>query len=115
MSDTSSSESTGSPETLPIRERIIEALKTIFDPEIPVNIWELGLIYRVEVDEAGKVEIDMTLTSPACPVAESLPVAAENKVREVEGVSDVKMAVVWEPIWNPELMSEAAQLELGLG
>jgi FeS assembly SUF system protein len=97
-----------------LKDRIIAALKTVYDPEIPVDIWELGLVYRVEADEAGNVEIDMTLTSPACPVAGSLPGTVENRVREVEGVADVRLALVWEPAWSPDRMSEAARLELGM-
>ncbi|MCP5066197.1 MAG: DUF59 domain-containing protein [bacterium] len=100
---------------VPLRDRIVAAIATVFDPEIPVNIWELGLIYVLEVDVAtGAVKIDMTLTSPACPVAGTLPGDVETKVREVEGVTDVAMALVWEPTWDKERLSEAAQLQLGL-
>ena len=97
-----------------LRERVIEEIKTCYDPEIPVNIWELGLIYEVDVDPEGSVSIRMTLTSPACPVAGSLPPEVEQKVRGVEGVSDAKVDVVWEPPWTPALMSEAAKLELNM-
>ena len=97
-----------------IRERIIERLRTVYDPEIPVDIYELGLIYEVKVDESGKVGIRMTLTSPMCPAAEALPPEVETKAREVAGVTDVALELVWDPPWTPELMSEAAKLELGM-
>ncbi len=97
-----------------IRERIIERLRTVYDPEIPVDIYELGLIYEVKVDEDGKVGIRMTLTSPMCPAAEALPPEVETKAREVEGVSGVELELVWDPPWSPERMSEAARLELGM-
>ena len=96
-----------------IRKKIVEVLKTVYDPEIPVDIYELGLVYTVDVDAGGKVEITMTLTSPACPVAESLPVEVEQKVNAIEGVSSVKVDVTWDPPWSPEKMSEAARLTLG--
>ena len=95
-----------------IRERIIERLRTVYDPEIPVDIWELGLIYDLDVDEAGAVKIRMTLTSPMCPVAETLPPEVEAKARAVEGVTDLKLDLVWDPPWSPSMMSEAARLEL---
>ena len=97
-----------------IRSAVVDALKTVYDPEIPVDIWELGLIYDLDVDDAGAVKIRMTLTSPMCPVAESLPPEVETKARGVEGVSDVKLDVVWDPPWSPSMMSEAARLELNL-
>ncbi len=93
---------------------IIDVLKTIKDPEIPVNIYDLGLIYRVDIDENNKVEIDMTLTSPNCPVAESLPAAVDAQVRAVPGVKDVMLQLVWEPTWTQDMMSAPAKLELGL-
>jgi FeS assembly SUF system protein len=99
--------------TLDIESSVIEALQTIYDPEIPVNIYELGLIYTVDVMPSGEVAIRMTLTSPACPVAGSLPPEVEQKVREVPGVTDATVEVVWDPPWNPEMMSEASKLELG--
>ncbi len=92
---------------------IIEALRTVYDPEIPVNIYELGLVYDVNVDAARAVNIRMTLTSPACPVAGILPTWVEEKVKGVQGVTDVKVEVVWDPPWAPEMMSEEAKLELG--
>jgi len=97
-----------------IKNQVIEEIKKIFDPEIPVNIYELGLIYKVEVDEKNKVNIDMTLTSPNCPVAESLPKDVKENIMKVEGVSDVNLNLVWEPPWDKDKMSEAAKLELNL-
>ena len=97
-----------------IKNKVIEEIKKIFDPEIPVNIYELGLIYKVEVDDKNKVDIDMTLTSPNCPVAESLPKQVKDNIMNVEGVSDVNLNLVWEPPWNQDKMSEAAKLELNL-
>lgn len=101
-------------ENASLEERVVEVLKTCYDPEIPVDIHDLGLIYRIEVKEGGAVEIDMTLTSPACPAAGSLPPEVENKVAALEGVSSVKVNVVWEPVWTPEKMTEAARLQLGM-
>ncbi len=97
-----------------IKNQVIEEIKKIYDPEIPVNIYELGLIYKVEVDEKNKVNIDMTLTSPNCPVAESLPKDVKENIMKVEGVSDVNLNIVWEPPWDKDKMSEAAKLELNL-
>jgi len=97
-----------------LEERIIEAISTVFDPEIPVNIYELGLIYNIGIDPAANVAVDMTLTSPACPVAESLPGDVEGAVRGVSGVGEVKVELVWDPPWTPDRMSEAARLELGM-
>ncbi len=97
-----------------IRERVIEMLRTVYDPEIPVNIYELGLVYDLEVDPSGAVDIQMTLTSPMCPVAESLPPEVQEKVGSVPGVSTAKVEVVWDPPWSMERMSEAAKLELGM-
>ena len=96
-----------------LRNEIIESLKTVYDPEIPVDIYELGLIYDLAVDPSGKVDIRMTLTSPACPVAGSLPGEVEAKAATVPGVSKVEVELVWDPPWTMELMSEAAKLELG--
>ena len=92
----------------------MDALRTCFDPEIPVNIYELGLIYDVHVDSTGMVTIKMTLTSPHCPAAQSLPAEIEGKVKVVPGVTDVKIDIVWEPPWDPSKMSEAARLQLGM-
>ncbi len=98
----------------PLRDRVIAVLQTCYDPEIPVDIYELGLVYRVEADDEGKVAVEMTLTSPACPVAGTLPPEVEQKVGRVEGVSSVRVDLVWEPPWNPDKMSDAAKLKLGL-
>jgi FeS assembly SUF system protein len=96
-----------------LKQKVIEKLQTIFDPEIPVNIYELGLIYEVNVLPINNVQIVMTLTSPGCPAAQTIPVEVDQKVREIEGVNDVHVAVTWTPPWNKSMMSEAAQLELG--
>jgi FeS assembly SUF system protein len=96
-----------------LRNKVIEVLKTIYDPEIPVNIHEIGLIYEVNVDDEANVHILMTLTSPMCPVAESLPPEVEGKVAAVDGVTSARVEVTWDPPWDPEMMSEAAKLELG--
>ena len=98
---------------LSLQGRVVEALMTIYDPEIPVNIYEMGLVYGLDVTADGDVNIRMTLTSPTCPVAESLPPEVEAKVGAVEGVREVKVELTWEPPWTPERMSEAAKLELG--
>jgi FeS assembly SUF system protein len=95
-----------------LRSTVITALKTCYDPEIPVDIYELGLIYEVEVRDESTVYVKMTLTSPMCPVAEILPVEVEEKVRTVDGVSDVNLDLVWDPPWDVDMMSEAARLEL---
>jgi FeS assembly SUF system protein len=97
-----------------LKEKVISEIKKIYDPEIPVNIYELGLIYNIEIDEKNKVNIDMTLTSPNCPVAESLPNSVKDNVLKVDGVSDVDLNLVWDPPWDKEKMSEAAKLELNL-
>ena len=97
-----------------IKNKVIEEIKKIYDPEIPVNIYELGLIYKIDVDEKNKVNIDMTLTSPNCPAAESLPNEVKENVKKVDGVSDVNLNLVWEPPWDKDKMSEAAKLELNL-
>jgi FeS assembly SUF system protein len=99
---------------LTLRPKVIDAICAVYDPEIPVNIWELGLIYAVEVDDDRRVRIQMTLTAPACPSAQSLPAEVQEKVRQVEGVADAHVEVVWEPAWSPDRMSPAARLQLGL-
>ena len=99
---------------LSLEPAIIDALCSIYDPEIPVNIHELGLIYGIDVDAEHRVQIRMTLTAPACPSAQSLPLEVERKVREVPGVKDVFVEVVWEPAWSTDRMSEAAKLQLGM-
>ena len=96
-----------------LQQPIRDMLCTICDPEIPVNIYELGLIYSVDINDEGDVELIMTLTTPNCPVAESMPGEVENKVSTVPGVRNVDLELVWEPTWTPERMSEAAKLELG--
>ncbi|MBW2237250.1 MAG: DUF59 domain-containing protein [Deltaproteobacteria bacterium] len=97
-----------------LRESVIDMIKTCYDPEIPVDIWELGLIYDVAVEDGGNVNVTMTLTSPMCPVAESLPPEVEAKVRTVEGVAEARVEVTWDPPWSPDKMTEAAKLELGM-
>jgi FeS assembly SUF system protein len=97
-----------------LKPAIVEAISTVYDPEIPVNIWELGLIYDVIVDAAGVAAVRMTLTAPGCPAAQSLPVEVAEKVRKVPGVADARVEVVWEPGWTKDRMSEAAKLQLGL-
>ena len=96
-----------------LRDQVVDVLKTCYDPEIPVDIYELGLIYKVDVDDGGKVAVDMTLTSPACPVAGTLPPEVEAKIGRLDGVSNVRVDLVWDPPWNPDRMSEAAKLKLG--
>lgn len=100
-------------DTEALKQKVIAVLQTIFDPEIPVSIWELGLIYEVTILPINNVQIVMTLTAPSCPAAQSLPVEVDQKVKEIEGVNDVHVAVTWDPPWNKSMMSEAAQLELG--
>ncbi len=97
-----------------IEPKVIEAISSVYDPEIPVNIWDLGLIYDLGVEPTGAVRIRMTLTAPACPSAQTLPIEVENRVRAVEGVTDVTVEVVWEPPWTTDRMSEAAKLQLGM-
>lgn len=94
--------------------KIIEVLRTVYDPEIPTNIYEMGLIYKIDIEDDDRVLIEMTLTSPHCPVAETLPGEVETKVCSVEGVSGCEVKIVWDPPWNPSMMTEEAQLELGM-
>ena len=96
-----------------VREQVIAALRTVYDPEIPVNIYELGLVYDVRILDAGKVEIDMTLTAPGCPVAEDMPIMVQEAVQTVEGIAEVKVEIVWDPPWDPSRMSDVARLETG--
>jgi FeS assembly SUF system protein len=96
-----------------LADKVIDVLKTIYDPEIPVDIWELGLIYEVNINADNEVEVKMTLTSPSCPVAETLPPETEQKIAEVEGVRKAKVEITFEPPWEKSMMSEVAQLELG--
>ena len=97
-----------------IKNKVIEEIKKIFDPEIPVNIYELGLIYKIEIDEKNKVFVEMTLTSPNCPVAEILPEQVKKAAKKAKGVKDVNLKLVFEPPWNPDMMSEAAKVELNM-
>jgi len=101
-------------QTVPLRELVVAQLKTVFDPEIPVNIYDLGLIYEVRVHEDQHVHILMTLTSPGCPVAQTFPGTVEKSVNEVPGVKDCTVELVWDPPWTQERMSEVARLELGM-
>ena len=94
--------------------KIVDALQTCYDPEIPVNIYELGLIYGIEIGDSSDVKIKMTLTAPSCPVAASLPLEVESKVSAVEGVASAQVELVWDPPWDPAQMSEAAKLQLGM-
>ena len=96
-----------------LKEKVIASIQTIYDPEIPVSIWELGLIYEVSILPINNVQIVMTLTAPSCPSAQELPVEVDQKVRMIEGVNDVHVSVVWDPPWDRSMMSEAANLELG--
>ena len=97
-----------------LRDQIIAEIKKIYDPEIPVNIYELGLIYKIEIDKKNIVNVDMTLTSPNCPVAESLPKEVKDGIMQVEGIDKVDLDLVWDPPWDKSMMSEAAKLELNL-
>ena len=97
-----------------LKDKVIAEIKKIFDPEIPVNIYELGLIYNIDVDNNNNVKIDMTLTTPNCPVAESLPNEVKNSIKEIKEVKDVDLDLVWDPPWDKSMMSEAAKLELNL-
>jgi FeS assembly SUF system protein len=101
-------------QTLTFTPKIVDALAKVFDPEIPVNIYELGLIYDIDVDSDANVLVRMTLTAPACPSAQTIPLDAERRIREVEGLNDVKVEVVWDPPWTKDRMSDAAKLTLGM-
>jgi FeS assembly SUF system protein len=103
-----------SEKTATFKQAIVEAISTVYDPEIPVNIWELGLIYDVAVDASDHALVTMTLTAPGCPAAQSLPSEVESKVKAVPGIADAKVDVVWEPGWTKDRMSDAAKLQLGL-
>lgn len=96
-----------------LKEKIIEILKTCYDPEIPVDIYELGLVYDIRIDDSNVAHVKMTLTSPGCPVAGSLPGEVEDRIRSVIGIEGANVEVVWDPPWNPEMMSEEAKMELG--
>ncbi len=97
-----------------MREKVVDQIRTVYDPEIPVNIFELGLIYNVDVTAGMDVLVEMTLTSPNCPAAQSMPAEVEQKVRSIDGIGEVAVEVVWDPPWSQEHMSEAARLELGI-
>ena len=97
-----------------LKNKVIDEIKKIYDPEIPVNIYELGLIYNINIDENNNVKIDMTLTTPNCPVAESLPNEVKNSIKEIKEVNDVDLKLVWDPPWDKSMMSEAAKLELNI-
>lgn len=96
-----------------LKEKVIACIQTIYDPEIPVSIWELGLIYEVSILPINNVQIVMTLTAPSCPAAQEIPVEVDQKIRAIEGVNDVHVSIVWDPPWDKSMMSEAANLELG--
>lgn len=96
-----------------LKDKVVEVIKTCYDPEIPVDIWELGLVYQLRFDEDKKLTVIMTLTSPMCPVAETLPKEVESKLKTIEGITDVKVEITWSPPWNKDMMSEVAQVELG--
>ena len=115
LTTTSATENAGGPiSPKQLHDDVVTAIKTCYDPEIPVDIYELGLIYVIEVREANAIFVQMTLTSPMCPVAETLPPEVEDKVRSVSGVSGVELELVWDPPWSPDLMSEAARLQLNM-
>ena len=97
-----------------LKNKVISEIKKIYDPEIPVNIYELGLIYKIEINDENKVKIEMTLTSPNCPVAESLPNSVKNNIMSIDGIKEVYLKLVWDPPWTKDKMSEAAKLELNL-
>ncbi len=101
--------------TLELKPYVIEALSTVYDPEIPVNIYELGLVYDIVIDAQSVVHVTMTLTSPACPSAQQIPVDVANKIRAIAGVIDADVQIVWEPPWAMDKMSDAARLQLGIG
>ena len=101
-------------ENTELKDKIIEAIKTCYDPEIPINIYELGLIYDIEIDESQNAAVNMTLTSPAWPAAGTLPGEVEDKIRALPEINEVKVDVVWEPTWNQDMMSDVARYELGM-
>ena len=112
--DTTMTEPNPIPEVKSLRDRIIDVLKSCYDPEIPVDTWELGLIYEININEGNDVHIMMTLTSPACPVAETLPPDVEQKVRDIPDVNTAKVEITFNPPWEKDMMSEEARLELGM-
>lgn len=98
----------------PLKEKVLDVLRDVYDPEIPVNIFDLGLIYNIDIEDDGKVKIKMTLTSPACPVAESLPAEIRSRISRISEVADCDLELVWDPPWGPDRMSDVAKLKLGL-
>jgi FeS assembly SUF system protein len=108
------SHSSATDQSHPLKANIVEALKGVYDPEIPVNIYDLGLIYKVHITDDGGVNLNMTLTAPGCPVAETFPGIVERAVESVDGVSEAHVELVWDPPWTMEMMTEGAKLELGL-
>ncbi len=100
-------------EAAELKQKVIDCLQTIYDPEIPVSIWELGLIYEVDILPVNNVQVVMTLTAPSCPSAQEIPIEVDQKIKMIEGVNDVHVSVVWDPPWDRSMMSEAANLELG--
>ena len=99
---------------LELESKIVDALKNVFDPEIPASIYDMGMIYKIHIDENKVAHILMTVTAPSCPVAETLPIEVHNKIKEIEGISDVNVVMTFDPPWNEDMLSEAAKLELGL-
>lgn len=114
LAETRPAEGTAEPEGRDLKEQIVDVLRTVFDPEIPVNVYELGLIYGIDIRPSGEVVVRMTLTSPMCPVAGSLPPEVEHKIRALPGVASAKVDLIWDPPWNPSMMSEAAKLQLNM-
>lgn len=114
LSDNSATAASPAVDQDELYEKIVDVIRTIYDPEIPVNIYEIGLIYSIDIDPSNAVKIRMTLTSPACPSAGTLPGEVEDKVRRLAGVSEANVEVVWDPTWTPSMMSEAARLQLGM-
>jgi FeS assembly SUF system protein len=114
MSTSSRKRNKNPEEDLTLEEKIVDALRTVYDPEIPVNIYELGLIYGIELRDGGSVVIRMTLTSPGCPVAGSLPIEVESRLREIPEIASAKVEIVWDPPWNMDMISEAGKLQLGM-
>jgi FeS assembly SUF system protein len=112
-SKSSKKKTPGESSPLDLKEQVVDALRTIYDPEIPVNIYELGLVYGIDANPE-EVLIEMTLTSPGCPVAGSLPMEVKSRIREIEGVKSVRVELVWDPPWNPDMISEAGKLQLGI-
>ena len=100
-------------EATELKQKVIDCLQTIYDPEIPVSIWELGLVYEVDILPINNVQVVMTLTAPSCPSAQEIPIEVDQKIKMIEGVNDVHVSVVWDPPWDRSMMSEAANLELG--